>query len=198
MNVYDIFSAPVFFHHHSKLLKSRKNRTLRYMDTVCGYRKATFAAGCFWDVEAAFCKVCGVIETVVGYTGGQLADPSYEQVENGTTGHAEAVGIVYDPMVVPYEQLLDIFWAMHDPTQDIGQGDYTGSQYRSVIFFHDDEQETAALSSRDQLAILKKYGGHPIITEILPAPAFWPADECHQRFYEKCGQGYCTSRKIWE
>jgi peptide-methionine (S)-S-oxide reductase len=160
--------------------------------------QATFAAGCFWDVEAAFRKVEGVLETVTGYTGGSLPDPGYEQVESGTTGYAEAVGIVYDPSVVSYDQLLDVFWDMHDPAQVGGQGEYTGSQYRSVIFFHDEKQKTTAIKSRDRLAESEKYRSRPILTEILPATEFWPAEECHQRFYEKCGQGYCTSRKIWE
>lgn len=160
--------------------------------------KATFAAGCFWDVEAAFRKVEGVLETVTGYTGGSVANPSYEQVESGTTGHAEAVGIVYDPSVVSYDQLLDVFWDIHDPSRADGQGEYTGSQYRSVIFCHSEEQKTAAVKSRDRLAESEKYRNRPILTEILPATEFWPAEECHQRFYEKCRQGYCTSRKIWE
>jgi methionine-S-sulfoxide reductase len=160
--------------------------------------KATFAAGCFWDVEVAFRKVEGVLETVTGYTGGSLPDPSYEQVESGATGHAEAVGIVFDPAVVSYDQLLDIFWDMHDPAQTGGLGEYTGSQYRSVIFYHNEEQKTAAIRSRDRISSLKKNRNSPILTEILPASAFWPAGECHQQFYEKCGQRYCTSRQIYE
>ena len=160
--------------------------------------KATFAAGCFWDVEAAFRNVDGVLETVTGYTGGSGANPSYELVESGTTGHTEAVGIVFDPSVVSFDQLLDIFWHMHDPAQAGGQGEYTGSQYRSVIFYHNKDQKTAAVKSRDRLAESEKYRNRPILTEILPATEFWTAEECHQRFYEKCGQGYCTSRKIWE
>ena len=133
-----------------------------------------------------------------GIPGGSVPDPGYEQVESGTTGHAEAVGIVFDPSVVSYDQLLDVFWDMHDPAQVGGQGEYTGSQYRSVIFYHDEKQKTAAITSRDRLAASEKYRNRPILTEILPASEFWPAEECHQRFYEKCGQGYCTSRKIWE
>ena len=160
--------------------------------------KATFAAGCFWDVEAAFRKVEGVLETVAGYTGGSVANPVYEQVESGTTGHAEAVGIVYDPSVVSYDQLLEVFWDMHDPARADGQGEFSGSQYRSVIFCHSNEQKTAAVKSRDRLAASEKYRNRPILTEIIPAPEFWPAEECHQRFYEKCSQGYCTSHKIWE
>jgi methionine-S-sulfoxide reductase len=161
-------------------------------------QKATVAAGCFWDVEAAFRKVDGVLETVVGYTGGSVPDPGYEQVESGTTGHAEAVGIVFDPSVVTYEQLLDIFWGIHDPAQAGGQGEYTGSQYRSAIWYHDEDQKNAALRSRDRFAGSGRSGNRPILTEILPAGDFWPAEECHQRFYEKCGQGYCTTPRIGE
>jgi len=160
--------------------------------------KASFAAGCFWDVEAAFRRVEGVLETVAGYTGGSVPDPGYEQVESGTTGHAEAVGIVFDPGVISYEQLLDLYWQMHDPAQAGGQGEYSGSQYRSVIFYHNEARKAAAIRSRDRLAASDKYRDRPILTEIVPASEFWPAEECHQRFYEKCGQGYCTSRKIWE
>ena len=160
--------------------------------------KATFAAGCFWDVEAAFRPLDGIIETIAGYTGGSLPDPRYDQVSAGTTGHAEAVGIVYDPAVISYDQLLDLFWAIHDPTREDGQGDYTGPQYRSAIFYHDDDQKEASLASRDCLAASEKYGDRPIATEILPASVFWPAEECHQHFYEKCALGYCTSRQIDE
>jgi peptide-methionine (S)-S-oxide reductase len=162
------------------------------------YEKATFAAGCFWDVEAAFRKADGVLETVAGYTGGSLPDPGYEQVENGTTGHAEAVGIVFNPAVVSYDQLLDIFWSTHDPAQAGGQGDYTGSQYRSAIFYHNEEQKNAAMKSRDRLAASAPYRNRPILTEIFPATAFWPAEESHQQFYEKCGRGHCASRQIYE
>jgi peptide-methionine (S)-S-oxide reductase len=168
------------------------------MEKTSRQAKATFAAGCFWDVEAAFRKVDGVLETVAGYTGGSLPDPHYEDVESGTTGHAEAVGIVFDPAVVSYNNLLDIFWSIHDPAQVIGQGEYSGSQYRSVIFCHDEEQKMAAMRSRDRLAASEKYRDRPILTKILPASTFWPAEECHQKFYDKCGQGYGASRQIYE
>jgi peptide-methionine (S)-S-oxide reductase len=168
------------------------------MDESSRYEKATFAAGCFWDIEAAFRRVNGIIETVAGYTGGTNPDPTYEQVERGSTGYVHAVGLVFDPAVVTYEQLLDLFWGMHDPTQSGGQGDYTGPQYRSVIFFHNNEQEGAACASREQLAASKTFRNRLILTEIRPATRFWPAGECHQHFYEKCGQGYGVSRKIWE
>lgn len=162
------------------------------------YRKATFAAGCFWDVEAAFRNIEGVLETVVGYTGGSVPEPTYEQVASGTTGHAEAVGVVYDPAILTYDKLLDAFWDMHDPAHGGGQGDYSGPQYRSAIFYHDEDQRIAALASRDRLAAAKRYGNRPIITEILPATTFWPAEECHQQFYAKCGQSHVASRQIWE
>lgn len=162
------------------------------------YQRATFAAGCFWDAEAAFRRLDGVIETCTGYTGGDLPDPDYDAVSCGTTGHVEAVGIVFDPARVSYEELLDRFWEIHDPTQADGQGDYTGSQYRSAIFYHDEEQKTAALAARDRLASSGTCGPHPIITAILPAVRFWPAEACHQQFYEKCGRGYCMSRQVDE
>jgi peptide-methionine (S)-S-oxide reductase len=169
-----------------------------YMEQTSRFERATFAAGCFWDVEAAFRKTDGVLETVAGYTGGSLPDPSYEQVESGSTGHVESVGMVYDPAVVSYDRLLDIFWNIHDPAQAGGQGDYTGSQYRSVIFYHSDEQKNAATMSRERLAASAAYRDRRVLTEILPAAEFWPAEECHQQFYEKCGQGYCASRQIPE
>ena len=160
--------------------------------------RATFAAGCFWDVEAAFRRISGVIETVTGYTGGSVPDPSYDTVESDTTGHVQAVGIVFDPAVVTYETLLATFWDIHDPTQAGGQGDYAGERYRSVIFYHSAEQERAARVSRDRVAAGGKYGGRPVITEILPAAPFWPAEECHQQFYEKCGRCLGASRQIYE
>jgi peptide-methionine (S)-S-oxide reductase len=168
------------------------------MDDPARSEKGTFAAGCFWDVEAAFRRVDGVVETVAGYTGGSLPNPDYEQVGTGTTGHVEAVGLIFDPAVVPYDVLLDVFWDMHDPTQECGQGDYEGDQYRSVIFWHTLEQRTAALASRDRLSASGRFGSKPVLTEILPASEFWRAEEHHQRFYEKCGQGYCMSRPVDE
>ena len=168
------------------------------MDEPVLPEKATFAAGSFWDVEAVFRRVDGVLETVTGYTGGSVPDPTYEQVGTGTTGHVEAVGLVFDPAVVPYDKLLDLFWEMHDPTRTDGQGDFTGSQYRPAIFWHTEEQRVTAMASRDRLAASGKYGDKPVVTEILPASEFWRAEEHHQRFYEKCGQGYCMSRQVDE
>ena len=149
--------------------------------------KATFAAGCFWGVEAAFSDVEGVLSTTVGYTGGTLENPTYEQVCTGETGHAEAVALEFDPSRIAYEQLLDFFWRIHDPTTLNRQGPDVGHQYRSVIFYHDEEQKKAALTSK---ANLEKSGAyeHPIVTEIVPAAVFYPAEEYHQRYFEKHGR----------
>ncbi len=160
------------------------------------FQKATFAAGCFWGVEAAFRHVRGVIGTVVGYTGGSKPEPTYEQVCTGTTGHAEAVEIMFDPKVLSYEQILDIFWKNHDPTQLNRQGPDIGTNYRSVIFYHTPEQKAAAEASRDRLQKSEKYRTKKIATEIAPASEFWPAEEYHQQYYEKCGQGYCATRQV--
>ncbi|OPY39297.1 MAG: methionine sulfoxide reductase A [Methanoregula sp. PtaU1.Bin051] len=161
-------------------------------------RKATFAAGCFWGVEAAFRHVPGVIGTVAGYTGGSKPDPTYEQVCSGITGHAEAVEITFDPKVVSYEQLLDIFWKSHDPTQVNRQGPDIGTNYRSAIFYHSPEQKAAAEASRDRLQKSAIYRERMIATEIVPAAEFWPAEEYHQQYYEKCGRGYCATRQVDE
>jgi peptide-methionine (S)-S-oxide reductase len=148
---------------------------------------ATFAAGCFWGVESAFREVPGVLEVVSGYTGGHAADPTYRQVCGHTTGHAEAIEVTFDPARVTYDELLNRFWEIHDPTQLNRQGPDVGDQYRSAIFTHDGEQERAAIASRDrEQAKLRR----PIVTQILPAPRFWPAEEYHQRYFEKNG-GAC-------
>jgi peptide-methionine (S)-S-oxide reductase len=153
-----------------------------------GASLATFAAGCFWGVEAAFRELDGVIDVTVGYTGGQAADPTYEQVCGGATGHAEAVEVVFDPATVSYRQLLDTFWHIHNPTTLNRQGWDLGSQYRSAIFFHDAEQERAAIATRDaeQTSLVK-----PIVTEIVPASRFYRAEEYHQRYYERSGYAAC-------
>lgn len=160
--------------------------------------RATFAAGCFWGVEAAFRRIKGVIETAVGYTGGTVADPTYQKVCSGRTGHAEAVGIIFDPAVVSYEQLLDIFWSIHDPTQVNRQGPDIGTSYRSAIFYHSLEQQELAEASKARLAASKEYQGKIIATEIVPARQFWKAEEYHQQYYEKVGRSYCASPKCWE
>jgi len=154
-------------------------------------RRATFGAGCFWGVESAFRRIDGVSQTRVGYAGGVVGDPSYDQVCNGRTGHAEAVEVTYDPEQVPYEQLLAVFWAEHDPTQLNRQGPDVGSQYRSVIFVHDEEQRRAAEASRDRLA---QRLSRPVVTQVEDAPTFWEAEDYHQQYLEKRGLASCTAR----
>jgi peptide-methionine (S)-S-oxide reductase len=153
--------------------------------------KATFAAGCFWGVEAAFRRVPGVVETRVGYTGGHTRNPTYEQVCSGTTGHAEAVEVTYDPSVVSYDELLDVFWDMHDPTTKNRQGPDIGTNYRSAIFFHTPDQQKRAIASRDRATGSGRYGNREIVTEIVPAEPFWRAEEYHQRYYERHGGQSC-------
>ncbi len=153
---------------------------------------ATFAAGCFWGVEDRFRCVPGVTGVEVGYAGGSTPEPTYRQVCRGRTGHAESVHVVYDPERVSYEQLLDAFWSMHDPTTPDRQGPDVGSQYRSVIFVHSREQEEAALASREELERGDAFGGRRIVTEIVPAGRFWRAEEYHQRYFEKQGRSACA------
>ena len=147
---------------------------------------ATFGAGCFWGVEAAFARVPGVRSTVVGYAGGRLARPTYHQVCSGRTGHAEAVQVDYDPDQVSYRQLLEVFWAEHDPTQLNRQGRDVGSQYRSVIFVHDGEQEGSARASKAELDQSGRYKS-PSVTEITPFSSFYPAEPHHQKYLAKRG-----------
>jgi peptide-methionine (S)-S-oxide reductase len=147
---------------------------------------ATFAAGCFWGVEESFRQLDGVESTAVGYTGGRLENPTYEEVCTGTTGHAEAVEIVFDPSVISFEDLLEVFWKSHDPTTPDRQGPDLGSQYRSAIFVHKAEQEAAAETSKERLEASGQTGG-PIVTEITPASTFWRAEEYHQKYFEKRG-----------
>jgi peptide-methionine (S)-S-oxide reductase len=155
-----------------------------------GLHRATFAAGCFWGVEASFREIEGVARTKVGYTGGSTPDPTYEQVCSGTTGHAEAVEVWFDPARVSYEELLGVFWSIHDPTTIDRQGSDFGSQYRSAIFFHDAEQDRVATASRDE----HQPGlARPIVTEIVPASAFYEAEEYHQRYFEKHGGAFCAT-----
>jgi peptide-methionine (S)-S-oxide reductase len=156
-------------------------------------RKATFAAGCFWGVEAAFRKVEGVVSTSVGYTGGTTENPTYEEVCTDRTGHAEAVEVVYDPDVVSYEELLEFFWSIHDPTTKNRQGPDAGSQYRSTIFYHDPEQEAAARARKERLQRSGLYE-REIVTEIVPASEFYRAEEYHQRYFEKHGRSGC---RLW-
>ncbi len=152
---------------------------------------ATFGAGCFWGVEARFRQIPGVRATAVGYAGGHVDQPSYEQVCTDTTGHAEVVEVTYDPAVVDYASLLETFWASHDPTQLNRQGPDSGSQYRSVIFYHDPAQQAEAEAS---LAALIASGKHaaPVVTAIEPAPRFFPAEDYHQQYLEKRGLASCS------
>ena len=148
---------------------------------------ATFAAGCFWGVEDKFGKIEGVVRTEVGYTGGTADNPSYQQVCRGNTGHAEAVHVLYDPTIVSYAELLDAFFRLHDPTQLNMQGPDIGSQYRSVIFYHNEDQK------KDAKKMIKKWGNSgrfhaPIVTQIMPASDFFPAEEYHQKFYQKLSE----------
>ena len=153
-------------------------------------QKATFAAGCFWGVEAAFRQVQGVQATTVGYTGGTTENPTYQDVCNGQTGHAEAVEVVYDPAVVPYEELLDVFWRSHNPTTPNRQGPDIGTQYRSAIFTHTPEQEAWARTSKEALEHSGRFDA-PVVTELLPATEFYRAEEYHQRYFEKRGKIHC-------
>jgi len=147
-------------------------------------KKATFAAGCFWGVEAKFRKLDGVIDAVVGYTGGNVENPTYRMVCTTETGHAEAVRIIYDPDKISYEALVRKFFDLHNPTTPNRQGPDIGSQYRSVIFYHDEEQRQTAENVKQELDQSNKYN-NPIVTGILPVEDFYEAEEYHQRYYEK-------------
>lgn len=151
--------------------------------------RATFAAGCFWGIEAAFRELEGVVQSAVGYTGGALPGPTYRQVCSGATGHAEAVEIYFDPTRITYEQLLASFWQMHNPTTRNRQGMDIGSQYRSAIFTHTPQQHAAALASREHEQAERR---RAIVTEVAPASAFYPAEEYHQRYFEKSGRAACA------
>jgi peptide-methionine (S)-S-oxide reductase len=152
-------------------------------------KKATFGAGCFWGVEAAFRQLDGVTKTEVGYEGGQLDNPTYEDVCSHTTGHAEVVEVTYEPDQISYEQLLDVFWGKHDPTQLNRQGWDVGDQYRSVIFVHDDEQQETALRSKAEQQT--RHNGR-VVTVVEPAQTFYPAEDYHQQYLEKRGRSTCT------
>lgn len=152
---------------------------------------ATFAAGCFWGIEARFAKQDGVTSTTVGYMGGHTPEPSYQEVCSKTSGHAEVVQLEYDEQIIDYDALLDLFWQMHDPTTLNRQGPDIGDQYRSAIFYHDDNQRIMAEQS---MTILDKSGifGDPIVTQITPATKFWRAEEYHQQYHAKNGPGGCA------
>jgi peptide-methionine (S)-S-oxide reductase len=150
--------------------------------------KATFGAGCFWGVEATFRRLAGVASTQTGYSGGKLDHPTYEDVCTDRTGHAEVVEVTFDPQVISYHDLLEVFWNNHNPTTLNRQGPDVGAQYRSAIFFHSPEQEAEAKASRD--AAQARFP-RPIVTEITPAKPFWPAEEYHQQYLEKRGLSNC-------
>ena len=152
-------------------------------------KKATFGAGCFWGVEAAFRQLDGVTKTEVGYEGGKLDRPTYEDVCSHTTGHAEVVEVTYDPERISYDELLDAFWRKHNPTQLNRQGWDFGDQYRSVVFVHDEEQRAAAEASKEHEQARHR---RPIVTAIEPAQTFWPAEDYHQQYLEKRGRSSCT------
>ena len=156
--------------------------------------KATFAAGCFWGVEATFRQLPGVTSTRVGYTGGNHANPTYHDVCTDRTGHAEAVEVDYDPAQLPYEELLNVFWENHDPTQLNRQGPDSGTQYRSAIFFHSPEQEAAAKASKEALARSGRFS-KPVVTQIVPATTFYEAEDYHQQYLEKRGLASCHIKR---
>jgi peptide-methionine (S)-S-oxide reductase len=149
---------------------------------------ATFGAGCFWGIEATFQKIKGVIKTTVGYMGGNLKNPTYEQVCTDKTGHAEVIQMIYNPEQINYEKLLEIFWEIHDPTQLNRQGPDIGIQYRSVIFYHNEKQKKLAEESKNKQ---QKNYNKKIVTEITPAIKFYPAEEYHQKYLEKQGLSSC-------
>ena len=152
--------------------------------------KATFGAGCFWGVEATFRSIPGVVSTLVGYCGGKTDNPTYKDVCTDTTGHAEVVEITFDPAQLSYEQLLETFWKLHDPTTPNRQGPDVGSQYRSVIFFHSPAQEAAARAAKERLDKSGKFR-NPVVTQIVPAAPFYKAEDYHQRYLEKRGLASC-------
>ena len=156
-------------------------------------RQATFGAGCFWGVEAAFRQLDGVTKTRVGYTGGHTENPTYKDVCSHTTGHAEVVEVTYDDERLSYDDLLEVFWGKHDPTQLNRQGWDVGDQYRSVVFFHDDEQREAAERSKAELDASGRYR-KPIVTLVEPAQTFYVAEDYHQQYLEKRGRSSCTPR----
>ncbi len=172
---------------------------LREIRVICNMSNndlqfATFAAGCFWGVEEAFRQTKGVKSTLVGYTGGTLENPTYAEVCSDRTGHAEAVQIQYDPKDVSYEQLLGVFWSIHDPTTKNRQGQDIGSQYRSMISYHSPEQEALAKQSMEKVQRLGKFK-NKIVTEIVPVSTFYKGEEYHQQYYQKRGGGTCYPMK---
>lgn len=153
-------------------------------------QKAAFGAGCFWGIEDVFRKINGVVSTQVGYMGGSLKNPTYHDVCTGRTGHAEVVEVTYDASQVSYDDLLSVFWRVHDPTQLNRQGPDIGTNYRSVIFYYTEEQKEVAEKSKMNLSKSGRYR-RPIVTEIVPSSTFWRAEEYHQQYYAKGSGGSC-------
>lgn len=193
-----IIAATARTHHESDCIDARGGVVMKGNEPLMevndtggpGLRKAMFGAGCFWGVEAAFRKVKGVVDTAVGYSGGWTKDPSYEDVCSGRTGHTEVVLVTYDTAKVSYDELLNAFWRMHDSTQVDRQGPDIGRQYRSVIFYFDDEQRQIAEAAKVKLEESGQYS-KPVATRIERAGDFWRAEEYHQRYYEKRGIAGC-------
>jgi len=169
----------------------RSNHSTLGMVPTSQLEKATFGTGCFWDSEAVFRRIDGVVSTTVGFMGGTMRDPTYEDICRGSTGHAEVVEVTFDPSKVSYEELLNVFWESHDSTVVHPEGPNGHSQYRSVIFYYTSKQEALARASMERLERSGRFN-NPIATEIVPASAFYRADDHHQQFYEKCGQSYCA------
>lgn len=156
--------------------------------------QAMFAGGCFWCMVTPFEELPGIHGIVSGYAGGTVENPTYEQVKTGTTGHYEVVQITYDPELFPYERLLDLFWPQIDPTDDGGQFQDRGTQYRTAVFYYTEEQRLAALASREQVASSGRFE-QPVVTEILPAPVFYPAEDYHQDYHKKNPKHYKEDRE---
>ena len=187
------YAGDPFEHQHGHMSRLRGYAWLRGGGDGMTTEKAIFGAGCFWGVESAFRAVKGVNEVISGYAGGHIKNPAYRDVCSGETGHAEVVQVEYDPSQVGYDELLDVFWNCHNPTTPNRQGPDVGTQYRSAIFFYTPEQEIAAKASREKLQQSGRWR-EPIVTEILPASEFYPAEEYHQRYFEKRGvRGHCHS-----
>jgi peptide-methionine (S)-S-oxide reductase len=187
---YSEFYKPVTFLAFGHPIRENIERTQSSAGELIAMEKATFAAGCFWGVEATFRQMPGVLSTRVGYTGGQTENPTYKEVCTDRTGHAEAVEVEFDPAKVRYADLLRVFWENHDPTQVNRQGPDWGSQYRSAIFFHSPDQQAQAQASKESLEKARRYS-KPIATQIVPAVTFYSAEEYHQQYLEKRGLASC-------
>jgi peptide-methionine (S)-S-oxide reductase len=167
----------------SLLLASAATLAATPVQVPPGNKVATFAGGCFWCMEPPFDKLPGVVATISGYTGGTKTNPTYEEVSSGTTGHAESVDVIYDPKKITYEQLLDVFWHNVDPFDQYGQFCDKGDQYKGAIFYHDEVQHRAAIASRD--AVQRRFPKQRVVTDIIAAGRFWPAEEYHQDYHKK-------------